>query len=1243
MKLNRVSQIKRRKTLRFDVRFKTLRPLLILLTVSAFTSIDVLAQTESIQDASLFQAAVRETPALNPEQQQASFTLPEGFRISCFASEPDLQKPMNMAFDADGRLWVTGSNQYPIPAAAGAGRDSIRILEDTNGDGSADSVKVFADDLNIPIGLLPYGNGAIVFSIPDILYLEDTNGDSVADKRTRLYGPFDTSRDTHGMTNSFTAYHDGWIYACHGFNNQSTVSGSDGHTVTMISGTTYRFRPDGSRIEVFTRGQVNPFGMTFDEFGDLFTSDCHSKPVNLLIRGGYHESFGKPHDGLGFIPNVMTHQHGSTAIDAVCWYDGTEFPEQFQGNLFLGNVMTGRVHRNRIIRDGATVTMQQEDDLIVSSDPWFRPVDIQCGPDGTLYIADFYNRIIGHYEVPLDHPGRDRHRGRIWKVQYVGDSASDQRSPGTVQLSSALPEELLESLNDQCLQVRMKAAELLLTRHGKTAAALVRTAWEEAVANPKSPSAGHLLWIMHRLKILQPAEIQQAMSLGDSVLRIHAMKVCSEQELSDSLAEQVKLGLRDPDRLVQRAAADAAAQHASVVLFKELVNALVVCPDQDVHLQHAVKIALRNQLQHDEIVDWFLNGTQPQTAYKACVRVAAGLKTDRTASLILAVLQNCPLPQAEVTALIGHAATYAKSSDANQLVRLADALPAAESNQLVQIRQVLADAFTRNPEADLTLFRAFEAKLLNQLIEEVDVAKLNWGRYQWDDRPAGKWQPEDRTKSNSGTNRFLSSLPGGESAVSVLRSKTFVVPFQQSLELCGHMGAPDKAAIFDNQMVLREAKTGRVLRTQLPPRQDQAVKVSWKLADVVGKRAVLELYDGIDDGAYAWLAIGPISPAVVSFSNGQQSERQEQLRTVVQILDARSQNGILQDDHLQLLADVVQADQVNGENRQMAAAILFRQRRLNQMAPLSVLLKFGRVSIPVHNRIASACAVDEPWIARIARKADLPVSAEISFDPLPDVQSESKSAEPPGKQSASAMDRSDWILQTIREICVDLPEFYRIRLAREMATTKGSAELLMEAMQTGVLSASMLRDQTLANMLKSHGQPMSNDVDTRVKELPEEKPVPAEYIQSVLRRLKTEPAAGDEAAMKSGQLLFERHCIVCHRRGEKGGLAGPQLDGIKTRGPERLLEDILYPHRNVDVAFRTSVLVLNSGKSISGLIRPQNDQKNVTVVLSDGKIQELSVREIDEQIQTSQSLMPGGFHKLLSEQQMADLLKWLSR
>ncbi len=127
---------------------------------------------------------------------------------------------------------------------------------------------------------------------------------------------------------------DGWIYANHGFNNQSKVAGQDGHTVTLISGNVFRFRPDGSRVETLHSGQVNPFGSDEDEFGTYFTADCHSKPISQLIRGGCYPSFGRPDDVLGFVPSTMEHLHGSTAI-GIAIGKGSGFPSSFQENFLV--------------------------------------------------------------------------------------------------------------------------------------------------------------------------------------------------------------------------------------------------------------------------------------------------------------------------------------------------------------------------------------------------------------------------------------------------------------------------------------------------------------------------------------------------------------------------------------------------------------------------------------------------------------------------------------------------------------------------------------------------------------------------------------------------------------------------------------------------------------------------------------------------------------------------------------------
>src|SRR5262249_6008824 len=148
------------------------------------------------------------------------------------------------------------------------------------------------------------------------------------------------------MVSSFRRGFDGWIYGCHGFTNKSVVTSADGSSVTLESGNTFRMRPDGSRLELFAHGQVNPFGLAFAPEGDLFSADCHTQAVYQLLRGADYPHFSRPPTGIGFAPAVMDHDHGSTAIAGIAWYAADQFPAEYRGTVFTGNVVTCRINRD---------------------------------------------------------------------------------------------------------------------------------------------------------------------------------------------------------------------------------------------------------------------------------------------------------------------------------------------------------------------------------------------------------------------------------------------------------------------------------------------------------------------------------------------------------------------------------------------------------------------------------------------------------------------------------------------------------------------------------------------------------------------------------------------------------------------------------------------------------------------------------------------------------------------------------
>jgi putative membrane-bound dehydrogenase-like protein len=544
--------------------------------------------------------AVVETDPLPPQEQRATFRLPPGFEIQLVAAEPTIQKPMNMAFDARGRLWVTHSVEYPFAAAAEATpRDGLTVLDDFGPDGLARKVKRFADGLNIPIGVLPLpcadpagrGQEVIVWSIPHIWKLTDADGDGQADHREVLYGPF-AFDDTHGNQNSFRLAADGWVYANHGFRNQSRVKlrGEGAEVLELKSGNGYRFRPDGSAIEQVSWGQVNPFGMDFDALGNRFNADCHSRPLAMLLRGGrYLSPFGPRNadydDGLGPAPETTVDGHGSTGICAVAICDTARMPPAYQGSVFVGNVVTNVVHRDPIQWRGSSPWVEKPEEFLACDDSWFRPVDLAIGPDGGLYVADFYNCIIGHYEVDLKHPRRDRERGRIWRVVWK-DAGDATGLPDLSRLAAADLAALLDSPGET---LRRLAFEQLVER-GRTDPSVVATLRAPAAGEHRRARSLRALGL---LQALDEPTIDVAAVDESRLVRVHLVKAIEALPGHDPAHEPLlRAGLADSDPFVRRAAAEALAARPSLAAVPDLLAALRASAAEDTQLIHALRMAI---------------------------------------------------------------------------------------------------------------------------------------------------------------------------------------------------------------------------------------------------------------------------------------------------------------------------------------------------------------------------------------------------------------------------------------------------------------------------------------------------------------------------------------------------------------------------------------------------------------------------------------------------------------------------
>jgi putative heme-binding domain-containing protein len=681
---------------------------------------------------------IADTEHRTPAEELKAFHLPPGFEAQLVAAEPDIHKPLNMAFDDRGRLWVSETVEYPFPKDPTnpngplLGKDAVKILEDFGDDGKARTITTFADKLDIPIGVLPLNNPkpqeVIVYSIPHILKLRD-DGTGKAGERTELYATFGF-RDTHGMTSEFTWGFDGWVYACHGFSNESKVQGADKSAIKMQSGNTYRFKTDGSHVEQFTHGQVNPFGLAFDARGNLYSCDCHTKPIMLLLRGAYYDSFGMPHDGLGYAPDAIDRYDDSTAIAGIAFYDADHFPKEYRDSAYIGDVVTNCINEFRLTWHGSSPQATKRE-FLRSDDPWFRPVCIKLGPDGALYVADFYNRIIGHYEVPLNHPGRDRESGRIWRIVYRG---ADGKAPSPAfpktDWTAATVAELMKDLGNPNLAIRFKATNELAERGGKEGIAAVKAVLR---ADVKPPTAGddqrrmHGLWVLERQGALDDEFLKEAATDREAGVRIHCQRILAERkEQTKEQRELVLAGLKDDDATVRRCAADGLGRHPTMENIRPLLDLRRVAPADDVQLVHTVRMALRDQLTPAGYAKLPLDPwTDRDAGYIA--DVSLGARGPEAAAFLLKHVQKNSNDHAFLFNAVRHIARNGSEESVKSLLGFAEALHPEDLGLQVGLYRAMDQGTQERGDKLGDAARGWASELTGKLLASKQPADLKAG------------------------------------------------------------------------------------------------------------------------------------------------------------------------------------------------------------------------------------------------------------------------------------------------------------------------------------------------------------------------------------------------------------------------------------------------------------------------------------------------------------------------------------
>jgi putative heme-binding domain-containing protein len=453
-------------------------------------------------------------PDPDPELERRSFQVADGFEVNLFAADPLLAKPIQMNFDSAGRLWVACSETYPQIKPGGKADDKVVVLEDRTGSGKADKVTVFADGLLIPTGLEPGDGGVYVADSTELLHLADTDGDGKADRRRVVLSGFGTE-DTHHMLHTLRWGPDGMLYMNQSIYIHSHIETPHGPR-RLLAGGVWQFRPETLQLDVFARGWINPWGHHFDRWGQSFVTDgAGGEGINYVLPGAYYAT------AVGAVRIVQGLNPGSPKYCGEEILSGRHLPEEWRGNIITNDFRGHRVCRFVLKEDGAAYVAQEKTELIKTPHEAFRPIDVKMGPDGAIYIADWYNPIIQHGEVDFRDPRRDHVHGRIWRVTAKGRPLVPRP-----QLVKATNGELLDALKAPEDWTRHYAKRVLKERGRPVEPAL--SAWVARLDPADAEHDHHLLealWTYQSLDVVEPKVLAALLRSKDHHARAAAVRV----------------------------------------------------------------------------------------------------------------------------------------------------------------------------------------------------------------------------------------------------------------------------------------------------------------------------------------------------------------------------------------------------------------------------------------------------------------------------------------------------------------------------------------------------------------------------------------------------------------------------------------------------------------------------------------------------------------------------------------------
>ena len=727
----------------------------------------------------------------------AKMTVHSGMKVNLFASEeqfPALVKPVQMAWDTRGRLWVAAWPNYPERTPDSKVGDSLLVFEDTNGDGKADRCTPFIDELNGPTGFQFYKDGVLIVQAPDLWFVRDTDGDGKADWKERVLMGLD-SADSHHTSNAVVLDPGGSIYLSDGVFHRTQVETAFG-PVRNDDAAIFRFEPRTGRFETYIAyGFANPHGKVFDRWGNDLVTDATGNNTYFAPAISGHIDYPRKHSGIREFWNRPSRPCPGTGI-----LSSRHFPDEFQGNYLNCNVIGFQgIFRVRVTEEGSGLKGETLENIVSSTDPNFRPSCVSVGPDGALYFSDWHNPIIGHMQHHLRDPNRDKVHGRVYRVTYEGRPLLKPALIAGQPVPALL--ELLKSPEDN---VRERAKIELGARETQDVIPAVKQ-WVAGL-DRKDPEFEHhrteALWVHQWHNVVDAGLLAQVLASPDPRARAVAARVLCywRDRVPDALA-RFKAIASDEHPRVRLEAVRAAS------FFREAAAADVALEalrkPMDYYLDYTMRETLR-QLEpvwRKAIADGRPVAADNPAGVEYLMRSASTaelLKFPRTPGVLTTILRRPDVADVDRTAALAELAQARKTT---RVALLLDLLEASDTDGSAQgaLGRILP---AESPK---------EVKALRSRVETIARKSAHAGARQ------GAWAA--LASADESFDGIWSSVGGDVGALSdVLNSVPLVLDPELRARLRSRVEALVKQVPADLAAAAQKRGVGRFVRIELPRR-----------------------------------------------------------------------------------------------------------------------------------------------------------------------------------------------------------------------------------------------------------------------------------------------------------------------------------------------------------------------------------------------------------------------------------------